>query len=125
MAQGWQTQARDPTPRLFQAPGASGIHTLALIQPYPKRITYIARSTVGTSYLTPAAQSRSARTPTCMPSVPTNQRGGRRCEQGCRRWYGPVMHAPGVGVGGGVAPLLTGHIHAGSLAGQHAGRQHP
>jgi hypothetical protein len=35
------------------------------------------------------------------------------------------MHAPGVGVGGGVAPLLTGHTHAGSLAGQHAGRQHP
>lgn len=41
------------------------------------------------------------------------QRGGRRCEQGCLRWYGPVMHAPDEGVGGGVAARATGPIHAG------------
>jgi hypothetical protein len=45
MAQGWQTQAREPTLRLLQAPGASGIHTLALRLWH----RYIARSTVGTS----------------------------------------------------------------------------
>jgi hypothetical protein len=39
------------------------------------------------SLTTPAAQSRSARTPTCTPSAPSIQCGGR-CEQGCLRWYG-------------------------------------
>lgn len=55
-------------------------------------------------YRTPAAQSIKvcSHAHPRAPSVQAIRRCGRRCEQGCLRWYGPVMHAPGVGVGGGV-----------------------